>query len=160
MVAVRRRDGAALEVLLLVFLRRGQLGAGDVSRLVIGRGALDPGDRSRGDVVGGIVGIGVLCAVCSRVRGQVCAGIPGLFRASAGLRGGGDVAVGVIGVGLHRLLPQREVVEPGRAGIVVERAVDNDPPDRLAALLWHDGPDGALPVGGGPMAVLGRKDYP
>ena len=88
------------------------------------------------------------------------AGIPGLFRARAGLRGGGDVAVGVIGVGLHRLLPQGEVVEPGRAGIVVERAVDNDPPDRLAALLRHDGPHGALPVGGGPMAVLGRKDYP
>ena len=88
------------------------------------------------------------------------AGIPGLFRARAGLRGGGDVAVGVVGVGLHRLLPQGEVVEPGRAGIVVERAVDNDPPDRFAALLRHDGPDGALPVGGGPMAVLGRKDYP
>ena len=88
------------------------------------------------------------------------AGIPGLFRARAGLRGGGDVAVGVIGVGLHRLLPQGEVVEPGRAGIVVERAVDGDPPDRFAALLRHDGPHGALPVGGGPMAVLGRKDYP
>ena len=88
------------------------------------------------------------------------AGIPGLFRARAGLRGGGDVAVGVVGVGLHRLLPQGEVVEPGRAGIVVERAVDNDPPDRFAALLRHDGPHGALPVGGGPMAVLGRKDYP
>ena len=88
------------------------------------------------------------------------AGIPGLFRARAGLRGGGDVAVGVIGVGLHRLLPQGEVIEPGRAGIVVERAVDNDPPDRFAALLRHDGPHGALPVGGGPMAVLGRKDYP
>ena len=88
------------------------------------------------------------------------AGIPGLFRARAGLRGGGDVAVGVIGVGLHRLLPQGEVVEPGRAGIVVERAVDNDPPDRFAALLRHDGPHGALPVGGGPMAVLSRKDYP
>lgn len=88
------------------------------------------------------------------------AGIPGLFRARAGLRGGGDVAVGVVGVGLHRLLPQGEVVEPGRAGIVVERAVDGDPPDRFAALLRHDGPHGALPVGGGPMAVLGRKDYP
>ena len=88
------------------------------------------------------------------------AGIPGLFRARAGLRGGRDVAVGVIGVGLHRLLPQGEVVEPGRAGIVVERAVDDDPPDRFAALLRHDGPHGALPVGGGPMAVLGRKDYP
>ena len=88
------------------------------------------------------------------------AGIPGLFRARAGLRGGGDVAVGVVGVGLHRLLPEGEVVEPGRAGIVVERAVDGDPPDRFAALLRHDGPHGALPVGGGPMAVLGRKDYP
>ena len=149
-VAVRCREGAALEVLLLVFLRRGQLGAGDVARLVIGRGALDPGDRSGGDVVGGVVGVGIFCAVCGRVRGQVRAGIPGLFRARAGLRGGGDVAVGVIGVGLHRLLPQGEVVEPGRAGIVVERAVDDDPPDRLAALLRHDGPDGALPVGGGP----------
>ena len=88
------------------------------------------------------------------------AGIPGLFRARAGLRGGRDVAVGVVGVGLHRLLPQREVVEPGRAGIAVERAVDGDPPDRFAALLRHDGPHGALPVGGGPMAVLGRKDCP
>ena len=88
------------------------------------------------------------------------AGVARLFRARAGLRGGGDVAVGVIGVGLHRLLPQGEVVEPGRAGIVVERAVDDDPPDRFAALLRHDGPHGALPVGGGPMAVLGRKDCP
>ena len=88
------------------------------------------------------------------------AGVAGLFRARAGLRGGGDVAVGVIGVGLHRLLPQGEVIEPGRAGIVVERAVDNDPPNRFAALLRHDGPHGTLPVGGGPMAVLGRKDCP
>ena len=88
------------------------------------------------------------------------AGVAGLFRARAGLRGGGDVAVGVIGVGLHRLLPQGEVVEPGRAGIVVERAVDGDPPNRFAALLRHDGPHGTLPVGGGPMAVLGRKDCP
>ena len=88
------------------------------------------------------------------------AGVARLFRASGGLRGGGDVAVGVIGVGLHRLLPQGEVVEPGRAGIVVERAVDGDPPNRFAALLRHDGPHGTLPVGGGPMAVLGRKDCP
>ena len=88
------------------------------------------------------------------------AGVARLFRTRAGLRGGGDVAVGVIGVGLHRLLPQGEVVEPGRAGIVVERAVDDDPPDRFAALLRHDGPHGALPVGGGPMAVLSRKDCP
>ena len=145
-VAVRRRDGAALEVLLLVFLRRGQLGAGDVSRLVIGRGALDPGDRSRGDVVGSIVGIGVLCAVCGRVRGQVRAGISGLFRARAGLRGGRDVAVGVIGVGLHRLLPQGNVIKPSRTRVVVVGAVNMDVFHRFAASLWHDGSDRTLPV--------------
>ena len=112
------------------------------------------------------MGIVVLIAVLRAVGGGVLQQVDAVgiilrvLRARSGLRRGGHVALPVIAIGLHRLLPQGEVVEPGRAGIVVERAVDNDPPDRFAALLRHDGPHGALPVGGGPMAVLSRKDYP
>ena len=98
------------------------------------------------------MGIVVLIAVLRAVGGGVLQQVDAVgivlrvLRARAGLRRGGHVALLVIAIGLHRLLPQGDVIEPDRAGVEIIRAIDVDVRDGLAALLRDDRAHRALPL--------------
>ena len=150
MVAVGRRGRAALQGKggIFIGILADQPRAGRVAGFVIGRRGRQRADGSLGHVVGIVVLIAVLRAVGGGVLQQVDAvGIVlRVLRARAGLRRGGHVALLVIAIGLHRLLPQGNVIKPSRTRVVVVGAVNMDVFHRFAASLWHDGSDRTLPV--------------
>ena len=98
------------------------------------------------------MGIVVLIAVLRAVGGGVLQQVDAVgiilrvLRARSGLRRGGHVALLVIAIGLHRLLPQGNVIKPSRTRVVVVGAVNMDVFHRFAASLWHDGSGRTLPV--------------
>ena len=141
-VAVGRRGRAALQGKgdISIGILADQPRAGRVAGFVIGRRGRQRADGGLGHVVGIVVLIAVLRAVGGGVLQQVDAVgiILRVLRARSGLRRGGHVALLVIAIGLHRLLPQGDVIKPSRTRVVVVGAVNMDVFHRFAASLWHD----------------------
>lgn len=103
-----------------------QFGACDITRVVIVRVHAQRADGGFCHIVGVVVFIGVLCAVGGGVLKEIhtVCGVLRILRAGSGLGRGNQIPVLIVPIGLHRLLPQGDIIEPRRAGVVIIGTID------------------------------------
>ena len=150
MVLIGRRRRAGLQI-----KRRSggrQLRAGHVASGVVGRCCSQTADFGRGDIVSGVIGVGILRAIRGGVARQVDAvgGIRRALRAGSRLRRGNGISVVIVTIRLRGLHPQGDVVKIGSVGVIVVGCYDDDLFDDaiFVRLAGHHDAAAFLPVGG------------
>ena len=130
-----------------------------VAVCVIGRRCGQTADLRRGDIVGGVVGVGILCAARGGVARQIDAAVGRAFRTGFRLGRRNGVAVFVIAVGLRRFHPQRDVVKVGGVDVVIIRRDNGNFDDFfiLVRLAEHQNSAPLLPIAG--ISIKGEVEY-
>lgn len=136
-----RVDSGTVRILLII----DQAGFHMTER-VIGKLHLDTVVCGGGQVVLGIIGVGIGAVAGIRLFDQVsCAVLEVQFVLAVGI-GRHQVAVAVIFVAGHWLLPEAEIVKVRGVGVLTIDAADLDAGNGLVSLLWHNIAAGKLQV--------------